>query len=840
MSPVHTKALVAVRAILRGITRAVLSISMQENSSGARPVRAKRLSFDIATGWAAVLTLGFGILAFIPSATIPFLYTKVTVLALGVLVTLALFILARLTRGNIIVPPLPLLGALWLVPAAYLLSSLFSGVGIQNGFFGTELEPDTFGFVLLLSVLATLTALAFRRTQSYQMFFKTVAIIFGLVLVSQVLFILVGRVAPNLVSPTANLVGSFADLGMFVGLGITMSLLALRLLPITGRTRTLMFVGGAVGLFIVALVNSPFVWGLIALVSLGLFIEAIMHRRSSGDDSDLDGVALMLAENDVEEDAGSSRSLAAPLVTLAVSLFFLIGGATIGNALVTAFGTNVVDVRPSWQSTFDIGSHTYASSPLFGSGPGTFSTQWVKFRDRSLNDTIFWNVDFSSGIGFIPSSFVTTGLVGALAWIGFIALFLFFGLRALLLRLPQDSFVRYVSVASFTGMLYVLALAIFNVPGPIVLVAGFLLAGIFVSSLRYGAQAREWGVIFSRSPRVGFIIVFGLTLLLLASIVAAYVVVERYLASVAYSESTAALTAGNLDAAETAIARSILFAPSDRAYQLAAGVGIARMNNVASDTTLAAADAQQQFQQALSGSIEAALTATRLGPNNYQNWAILGNVYQTVVPLNIEGAYENAKSAYDRAVALNPTSPTLPFVLAQLEIANKNPVAAEENLMQAINLKRDYTQAIFLLSQLAVEQGRAREALEAAEAAAYFAPNDPVVLFQVGILRSANGDNPGAIAALSRSKELNPQYANARFFLAVMYGISGQFAQAVTELEGVAALSPENAEAVAADLAALRAGRNPFPPSRLGALGIPQGSLNETARTSGATQPAGQ
>lgn len=812
---------------------------MQENNSGNRPVRTKRLSFDSATSWAAILTLGLGVIAFIPAATIPFLYTKVTVLALGALVTLALFILARLTRGNIIVPPLPLLGALWLVPAAYLLSSLFSGVGITAAFFGTELEPDTFGFVLLLSVLATLTALAFRRTQSYQTFFKIGVWIFGLTLVVQVLFLIVGRVAPNIISPTANLIGSFSDLGMFVGLGLVLLLLTLRLLPVTGRSRTLLYVAGAVSLLVLALVNSALIWSLIALVALGLFIEAIMRHRPSGEDADLDGVALMLAESEPEDVSGNARSLAAPLAVLAVSLFFIIGGSTIGNALVGAFGTNVVDVRPSWQSTFDVGSHTYASSPLFGSGPGSFSTQWVKFRDRSLNDTVFWNIDFTSGIGYIPSSFVTTGLVGALAWIGFIVLFLFFGVRALLLRLPPDPFVRFVSMASFTGMLYVLALSVFAVPGALVLLSGFLLAGIFVSSLRYGSNAREWGVIFSRSPRIGFVIVFGLTLLLLASILAVYVVVERYLAGVAYAESSLALSSGDLTKAQTSVARSILFAPSDRAYQLAAGIGMSAMNKIASDTTLSAADAQQQFQQALSGSIEAALTATRLGPNNYQNWAILGNVYQTVVPLNIEGAYENAKSAYDRAVALNPTSPTLPFILAQLEIAHKDPVAAEKNLMQAITLKRDYTQAIFLLSQLEVQQGRAREALEAAEAAAYFAPNDPSVLFQVGILRSANGDNPGAIAALSRSVELNPQYANARFFLGVMYGISGQYDRAIIELEGVATLSPENAGAVAADLAALRQGRNPFPPSRLGALGIPQGSLAEpTQRTPSVTTPA--
>lgn len=801
---------------------------MQENPSTAVPAGTKRLSFDMAATAAVLATAALSVLALIPSATIPFLYTKVTVIALGALATLILFILARLTRGNVIVPPLPLLASLWIVPAAYLLSGLFSGAGIGASFFGTELETDTLGFVLLLAAFATLTALAFRRGASYRLFFVSGAYLAAFVAVVQVGIVIVGRAAPSVIAPTTNLIGSFLDLGMVMGLAVITSLLALRLLTLSSRTRTFILVGGAVALFLLMLANSTLVWVLVALVALALFIEAIMRNRSTADQGDLDGVALLLSE-EADEPATASRSLVAPLVTLAVALFFLIGGGTLGSSLASALGVSVIDVRPSWQSTFDVGSHTYASSPLFGSGPGTFSEQWVKFRDRSLNDTLFWNVDFASGIGSIPTSFVTTGLAGALAWIAFAFMYLFFGLRALLMRLPQDPFLRFASVASFTGGLYVLMLGLFSVPGPVVLFAGFLFIGIFVSSLRYARDARELGVIFARSPRVGFAIVFSLTLLLLASILAAYVVVERYLASVAYAESSVALANGDLEAAAAAANRSILFAPSDRAYQLIAGVGIARMNQIAADTSLPQADAQAQFQAALSGSIEAALTATRLGPNDYQNWAMLGNVYQTVVPLNIEGSYENAKTAYDQAIALNPTSPVLPYVLAQLEIAHKDPEAASASLMNAITLKRDYTQAIFLLSQLEVEQGRAREALEAAEAAAYFAPNDSVVLFQVGILRSANGNNAGAVQALARSVELNPQYANARFFLAVMYAITGQYAESAAQLEQVAALSPENAAAVAADLAQVRAGRNPFPPSRLGALGIPQGTLPESA-----------
>ena len=381
-------------------------MSDTETVSAVAP-NPRRFSFDTAAIWALIAAGALGTVAFIPSQTIPFIYTKISIFAIGGLVALVLFILARLRRGNVIVPPLPLLGALWILPLAYLLSSLFSGMSFGQAFFGTDLESDTLGFVVLMAALATLTALAFRRGPHYRSFFKWGAMLLGLIVVAQIGFIIVGKIAPSLVTPTVNLVGTFGDLGILLGLGVTLALLALRFLSITGRARIALYVGGGLALVVLALVNSPLVWGMVALVALALFIEAIMKKRPTAEDSDFEGVAMVSGERDMEAPEADSSGLGVPFATLIIALFFLIGGSTIGNALVTAFNASVIDVRPSWQSTFDVGSHTYAASPIFGSGPGTFGNQWLKFRDRSLNDTIFWNVDFTSGIGYIPTSFVS-------------------------------------------------------------------------------------------------------------------------------------------------------------------------------------------------------------------------------------------------------------------------------------------------------------------------------------------------------------------------------------------------------------------------------------------------
>jgi cytochrome c-type biogenesis protein CcmH/NrfG len=778
-----------------------------------------RLSFESASVWALALTAALAAVALIPSSSVPFLYTKVSILAIGAIISLALFILARLTRGSAILPPLPLVLALWLVPAAYGLSALFSGAGASASTFGTGLEPDTFGFVLVLGVLGTLAALIVRRVDQFRSFFKIGSIGLAVVVVVQLIIVIVGEFAPNVVAPTTSLIGSFSDLGMLMGLAVISILLALRSLTLKKRTMRFLMVTGLLALVVLALVNSSFIWGLVALVALGLFVESIMRRAPAGHDAELDG-AMVLSEPDSHTTAEhESGPLAVSLAVLIVALFFLIGGSTIGGAIGNALHLNLVDVRPSLQSTLSTGSHTYATSALFGSGPNTFGSQWLKFRDKSLNNTVFWSIDFTSGVGYVPTSFVTTGLVGALAWLALFALFLFYGLRFIVFRAPSDPFIRAVSVISFVGAAYVFVVAVASVPGAVVLATGFIMAGIFASTLRYGRGQSQWGIAFSKSPRIGFLIVFVLTLLLLASVVGAYTVVERYLAQVALTKAGAALSAGNLDAASAGAAQSILFTPSDTAYRLQSSVDQARIAAIAADTKLSAADASRQLQAALSEGIQAALTATTLGASRYQNWLALGDMYATVVPLQVSGAYDNAKAAYTHAQTLNPSSPQIPYILAQLEIANKNNKGAEALLTQAIGLKQDYTQAIFLLSQLEVADGNAKDALAAAESAAYFSPNDPTILFQVGILRLGTGDNSGAIAALSQAVSLAPQYANARYFLAVAYAEAKDYPDALTQIQAVSDLSADNAKALAADITALQKGTNPFPASATAALG---------------------
>ncbi len=778
----------------------------------------RRRSLDTVAVWSLVLTLLVALIVATPFVSLPPALVKGFVLGAGAIITLALFIFARLSRGNVIFPPYVLVLALWLPALAYGFSALFSGTTFSAALWGTSFEPDTLGFILVVTFLGMLAALLVRRVEHFRSFFTAAFWAFAAVVAIQTLVLLVGQVAPATVSPNFSIVGSYNSLAMFLGLGLVSLLLATRFLDLSRRARLASTVTGVFTLFLLAVANLPLAWTLVALVALGLFVESVMRRNGSTGDADLDDVAVV-AES-MSESTGGSRSLVVPLVVLAVSLFFLIGG-NLGSALASALHASELNVRPSWQSTLAVTRHVYSDAPLFGTGPDTFGNEWLKYRDAALNQTVFWNLDFSSGVGFIPTSFATTGLVGAAAWLLFAGLLLVLGLRMLLRRAPRDPYLRFASVVSFVGATYLFVSAVFDQPGAVMLALLFVFVGLFASLMRHAEQSHQWGIVFSRAPRIGFVVVFTLTLLLLSSVAAAYALVERSVATSELARGLSALNNGNIAVAQSAAQSSISFAPMPETYLLEAEAANAQLGEITSSTTMPAATAQQAFQATLSNGINAALTATQLAPNDYRGWVALGNLYAAAVPFKVSGAYASAKTAYAKAETLDPTNAQIPFAVAQLDIANKDLAAAQADLQKAIALKQNYTSAIFLLSQLEVQTGNVKDALAAAEAANYFTPNNPSILFQIGILSAAQNDLSTADQALAAAVSVNPKFANARYFLAAILAKEGNYSAALAQLQAVAALSSSNQQTVAPLMTALQSNKNPFPANLLSASSTP-------------------
>ena len=770
--------------------------------------QSKSNIFESMSYVALVSTIVLTVFLFIPLPGVPFYHTKVTIFAFGIAVSLLLFAVGRLSRGALQLPPLLLLLSFWLIGLGTLLSALFSGLPLATTLYGIELETTTLGFVLLLLVATTLTACIFRKPIHFLKAGHTFLIAFFVFLCAQVGVFIYSLIDSSYLLPSTNFVGTPADFAHMLGLLIIIALVILRFASLTPFIRIATIIATCVALFFAMLQNMIIIWVPIGLVSLLFVGESVLFRKSS---------KASLPDENV-----GRKLFFLPLCLVLASVFFFATTQTFVTDVANMFDTNSVEVRPSLSATFDIAAHTYASAPLFGTGPGTFKEMWLSHRDPLINENeYFWNIDFDFGVGYLPTVLVTQGVVGTIMWFIPLLLFLLVGVRSLVLPRQKEPSVRLYTIISYVTALYTFSLAIFAVTGPAQLVLGFFALGVYISLLRFGEQSHETVIVFNKNPKLGLFLVFVFTLCIVVALATAYSVSTRYIASVAYLNASNALKVNRITEAEKYLQTALTFDPNDRVYRLAALTGVASMNELAGNTTIAPDELQSQFQVLLTQSIEFAVAATQENPRNYENFITLAAVYQSVVPLRVDGAYDKALEAYDQAISLNPSSPATRVLLAQLELSRNDLERAEARLLEAIGLKRNYLQAVLLLARLKIETGKTAEALEVTERALVIAKTDEVSLFQIAVYKLGAGDIRNANSLFSRITELNPQYANAHYFVGVTYALLGEFDEAVSALSRVKDLAPENAETVGADIASLNEGVNPFTTGKLRELGVP-------------------
>lgn len=782
--------------------RLIFTIIMQQPYQNGSELFSGSI-FDTIGFWCIIALIFLGPVFFIPTTSVPFQFTKTFVIALFTLLALLFFVIGRLKAQRIDIPVHPLFFGTWLLPVAYGVATIFSGA--SGGFFGERIASDTAGFILLGAVLTTLTVLLFKTKEriltAYLAFLASAAVL-GLFIITRLIFgndiLTFGGLFPT---NAATPLGTLYDSGIFYGLIAVLSLVSLSTIRPQGWIKALLIVELIVSVAFLMLVNVPVIWGIVALCALGVFVGGLLPQWTRGKSQ---------AASQAGERAGGFS--AAALFVLAIMLALFISQGSITNMLATSLDVSHVEIRPSWETTVAIAKQVYDTNPLFGSGPGTFTHDWALYRPRELNNTIFWNSDFESGIGFIPTSFVTTGLVGAVAWIMFLALLLLTGFRTLVIRSREDEIVSFISLSSFLGALYLWTIAIFQSPTPILLALAFLVTGISIASLMFRSNApRQFSIVFADNPNFGFVAALLLTLLFLGGISGIFAVGQRYAAGILYQKAVMDLQeTGNVDRSEGYVQRALALYDADTYLRFHTELSMWRLNELVAAENISNEDRQTRFQAVLTDAITRAQAATQNDPQEYRNWMILGMVYGRVVPLGIQGAYENAARAYDTASSLRPDSPSIALAYAYIERARSNNDQAEKYTAEALRLRGAYTEAMFLMAQIQLEKGNVPRAIEAVRAASLLDPQNPVVFFQLGLLNYSSGNYAEALPALRKAIDLNAQYANARYFLGLTSWRLGNKEEAIAQFVEIEKTNPDNAE-VKTILNNLRAGQAPLP-----------------------------
>lgn len=734
-------------------------------------------------------------LFFIPGGALYLSSAKAALLSLGVALLTISYLFESWKQGSLSFPKHHFLTVAALLPVVYLLSALLSTPSSLS-LLGYNLEVGTFGYMLIGSVMlliaSSLKIETGRHLQALVALFSSLsllALFAAIKILSGGDFLVLGNFSGNMGNP----LGAWTDLAVAFGLLASFSALALGMIPMKTSVKALIYVVFFLATILLVIVgfSTAFLLSLGAAVFLTLYFSKVEKHFhfSSGKEAPKKGFF--------------SRATFLPILLGVVSLVMVINptiSETRGNlssVLSQAFNIENADVRPTLSATLGVSKAVLSEAGLLGSGPNTFSQDWLIFKPLTVNATPFWGVAFPFGVGFIPTQIASTGILGTALWLSFFVLLLVFAVK-ILSAVPESRASRFTVVSTLFVALFLWVSTLFYAPSAALFFLAFVFAGLSA------ALARENGIVFA-SP-IHFEIGapmrhVALTLIILLAAGAVYfgsIGAEKTLASFHYKK---AIDLSNTEGAllmdvENELVRAAQLDGVDTYFLALSRLNFSKAQAAANAATGTPETNRAIFEDGLRRSIEAARAAVSANPAAYSNWIALGSVYSALVPepLKVEGAYENAQFAYSEALKRNPNNPELPLFLARLEMARGNVEAARSYIRNSIALKEDYADAYLLLAQLEIGENNIAGAIESAEALAVLAPQNAGVHFELGVLKYSNQDFEGALASLQEAVKLVPDYANAKYYLALVYAELGRTEDARNQLEDLLVTNPESAE----------------------------------------------
>lgn len=749
--------------------------------------------------WSRVGSFAFIGIAFlvplfaIPSDVVPMQFSKVFLALVLTLVALGAFFLDTLRHKKLTASLHPVVISFYALAFAYGIGTLFSS-DIRGSLIGYQFSTDTFAFMLLGAVLAHTAALLFSdRVKIFSIliaFLMGSWVVYGFQIVQ---FLFNGPLPIALFSdPSSNLIGKWNDLALYAGFVASLTLLARESLLLSRIHRLLLSITLGVSLFFLAVINMREAWILFGGAAFSVLVLALVRRFFSTDSS---------------SSHPQAQGITAFIVVVITVLFFL-GGSLVAPGLQQLFSISVVEIRPSLESTTDLLRSVYKDNPVMGSGPNTFAASWLLYRSPEIAQTEFWNISFPSGSSMIVSALATGGILVLVAWAMVVITLLLSIVRALFSVEAHNRQSFFITSISAFGTLYLLFAHLVYNPSQGLTILLFLFGGLFVASLSHTSLLKSTDIDLGHAPRSLFTFVLGGMIVLLVGIVAIYGVGRVYASTIIHNQALQVAQTGDMDRALSLIARATSLDPQDRYFRSAAFLYIERVDALIRSNENNEAT-QQAFQNAVAGAVQNTGFALAQHPVRFENLMARGLVYAQVVPLGVEGALENGVAVYEEARKVNPSDPEIDWRLAQMYVARDNADAALESITDALSKKADYTPAILLRAQIALDEGDLDEAITSVKNAVYFEPNNEILLYQLGILLLQDESYEDASVAFELSLQNRPDFANATFFLAQAYAFLGRFDEAGVLVDRLSQENPEQEE-LKNYTAQLREGINPF------------------------------
>lgn len=729
----------------------------------------------------AVVVALFGLLPifFVPGLFATLGFDKAVLVIVGavfVVVPLSFLALRRIK----VVTTIPItLGLFWMVGFAAFVSGMLSD-DITDSLRGSVLEPQTASFFITMALAMTIPLVLQRSksaTSKALFAFGISATVILLYTVTRFLFGADFLPFDSFTVVTASPVGTFNDLAIFAGLVVLLSLVTLVSLPVRSVVKSVLSGLILVSLGILAIVNFFNIW--IVVGSFGLLVLVYLFSRDT----------FFTTEERTTSMVNTRIAIAMAAIICVSSVAFIMAGDYLGQKIGQLTAIDYIEVRPSLEATAGILKAVYEKNAMFGIGANRFADAWRLHKDQSINETIFWDTDFSAGNSFVSTVFVNLGLLGGVLLVAFHIGLLYVGYRMLLRPTKRDPYWYYFGVSTFTAACFIWGVSYLYVPGPTILLLGALFTGlVFVAAAMLIPQSTRTIPLASSRQRMFFLVAISLAAIAM-SLAVLFTVTRQYVAEFRF---TKAVVQG-VDPATlgTVVHSSFNLYPDERFKNMLAQ---AQLSIVASLLGVQNPSEEQQktFLAAAELALVAAEEAVQGDPSDPDNHALLAGVFSNLAVVGVPGAQGRVEKALAEAMRLDPLNPGYSLLLAQLAARTGDMELARTEITKSLERKRNFTPAMYLSAQLDISEGNTEAAIATTRSIITLEPRNPTRYFQLGVLLSATNDLPGAIAAYTMAINLDPQYANARYLLALAYLNSNQTAAAQEQLKVVLETNKDN------------------------------------------------
>ena len=729
-----------------------------------------------------ISTLFVSIFFFIPFVPINLSASKGFLVFIGITLSIFFWLISRLGEGKFVISKDRIFLFAGIIPLVFLISSFFSS-SLYLSLFGNGFEVGTFGSILIMSCIFFLSSIHFQKEKNIWIFFASLFIGSIIILIFELFNIFIGfdKISPTFLLgiSSGNLIGTWSDFALFLGLIVTLSIFTIEFLKTSKFLLIAQYFVLIFGFIFLIIINMPLVWVLVGMFSIAIFIYKVSLQNKT-----IEIVGNIKSKNKFPFIA---------LVSILLSIFFLVSNNLVSSFLLNYINISNNDVYPSFVTTSQIAYKSIIQNPLFGTGPNTFITDWSLWKPSDIAQTAYWNIDFSNGFSLLYTLLVSTGILGLLSLLLFIVTIFIKGVKSLKIAL-SNTVSNYFIFSTLIIIIYSWVSIISYNPNIIIVSLAFVSSGILIGILIHKKVIQVKQVSFLNENHNSFISIFILMILMIGALSLTYIYVEKFSSIIYFSSSlnNDNTTLKSLSSSEKMLSNAIFLDKNDAYYRSLSGIYIKEMSTIISDKTIASDVLKSNLQLLINKAQQSSQLAINQNPKNYLNYLNQGDVYSSFVLLPVDGSYEKAVASYDKALKLAPYNPNILLAKASLEFINKNNPGARDFIKQALNLKNNYTDAIFLLVQIEINEGNMPEAIKQAEYASSLSPNDATVFFRLGLLRYNNSDYAGSISALERAVTLDNTYVNAHYFLGQAYQKAGRTDDALIQYKMLNNAFPNN------------------------------------------------